>query len=251
MRSDSSDRSNPGQPPDSPKRQWYLDEIVVAAFAFLGVGGAVFLPLRYGFGSVPPIVVSMLLATGLAALTYRYLGGITPGTSFKIGTLKLGGTLAALVGIAWFINGQMVNQVQVLQVWDVYGTVVKEGKQEPINELVDADFQLSRADVKPESNGDFHLRFILDPNNDVYVRIKHDTYGPVIIPLIPEKLKQYPAVKMTGKRIDMGPIILPEGLPRSYTQANASALKPKDPSQLPGYSPPTQPPGPSSYGGPQ
>ena len=81
--------------PNLPTRHWYIDEIIVAAFAFFGVGGAVFLPLRFGFTSVPPIVVSFLLATGLAALTYKYLGGIQT-ASLKIGTLKLGGALAAL-----------------------------------------------------------------------------------------------------------------------------------------------------------
>jgi len=48
-----------------------IDEIVIVLFAFLGVGGAVFLPLYF---RIPPITTSFLLATGLAALTYRFLG---------------------------------------------------------------------------------------------------------------------------------------------------------------------------------
>jgi hypothetical protein len=49
----------PANSPSPPRegRPWSMDEIVVAAFAFLGFGGAVFLPLRFGFASVPPIVV--------------------------------------------------------------------------------------------------------------------------------------------------------------------------------------------------
>jgi hypothetical protein len=90
-------------------RPWYVDELVVAAFAFLGVAGAVFLPLRF---NIPPIVISFLLATGLAAFAYKYLGGIPAGTSYVTGTLKLGGALAALVGIAFAINTVLVSQVQ-------------------------------------------------------------------------------------------------------------------------------------------
>ena len=91
---------------------------MVAAFAFLGFAGAVFLPLRY---DVKPIVVSFLLATGIAALTYRYLGGIE-GASFTVGLLKLTGTLGALVGIAMLINAELVNQNDV-QVWYLRGRV--------------------------------------------------------------------------------------------------------------------------------
>jgi hypothetical protein len=87
---------------------------VVAAFAFLGVAGAVFVPIRL---HVPPILISFLMATGLASLAYRYLGGI-PGTSIVIGTLKLGGALAALVGIAVLINNYVSRQVQFQLVTD-------------------------------------------------------------------------------------------------------------------------------------
>jgi hypothetical protein len=100
----------PNQPVPTPAtsgRSWSMDDIVVAAFAFLGIGCAVFLQLRFEY--VPPIIVSFLLATGLAALTYRFLGGVE-GASFAVGALKLGGALAALVGIAMLINRALVSQ---------------------------------------------------------------------------------------------------------------------------------------------
>jgi hypothetical protein len=141
-------------PPSSPTagRRWYVDEIVVAAFAFLGFGGAVLLPLRVGFQSLPPIEVSFLLATGLAALTYRYLGGIQ-GATYTVGALKLGGTLAALVGIAMLINQQLVRQVQHLQVWQVQGKVV-DLKKNPIG-LNNADFTVFPGAGHAEPLGDF------------------------------------------------------------------------------------------------
>ena len=95
-------RSAAPSPPPA-RRSWYMDEIVVSAFAFFGVGGGVLLPLFYGYDKIPPITASFLLATGLAALTYRYLGGIE-GASFTVGALKLGGALAALGGVAMIIN---------------------------------------------------------------------------------------------------------------------------------------------------
>jgi hypothetical protein len=225
--------TDPSKPPKTPTRQWYIDEIIVAAFAFLGVGGAVFLPLHYGFASVPPIVVSFLLATGLAALTYRFLGGIQ-GASFTVGTLKLGGALAALVGIAWFVNGRLVPQVQTLQVWDVYGKVVTQNK-DPINQLVGADFTMFPANATPAPNGDFHLRFIFDPANPVYVTIKHDAYGPVTIPLEPNKLKAFdPGLKMTGKSITItDPVVLPELTSAKLASASAYGSEPATPPQQP------------------
>lgn len=237
---------NPPQPPNvlSPsKRPWYIDEIVVAAFAFLGVGCGVVLPLRYGFTTLPPVTVSILLATGLAALAYRYLGGIE-GASFTVGALKLTGALAALIGIAWFINGKLTTQVQVVQVWDVYGKVVKENNIDTVNELVGADFTLFPADATPAPNGDFHLRFIFDPANPVYVTIKHNNYGPVIIPLEPEKLKEFdPGAKVSGKLINLGhPVVLHESqTPAGYTTKDAQPLKPVTPSSLSDYVAPTLP----------
>src|SRR5437660_9437431 len=113
-------QGSPGTPPSPTGREWYIDEIVVAAFAFLGVGSAVFIPLRYGPNKVPAILISFLLATGLAALTYRYLGGIQ-GASFAIGALKLTGSLGALVGIGLLINSRLELQVHppAYELWEV------------------------------------------------------------------------------------------------------------------------------------
>jgi hypothetical protein len=231
--------ANPANPP---KRPWYIDEIVVAAFAFLGVGGAVVLPLRYGFTNVPPIVVSFLLSTGLAALAYRYLGGIQ-GASFTVGALKLTGALAALVGIAWFINGKLVSQVETVQVWDVYGKVVLKENNGAMDQLADTDFTLFPANASPAPNGDFHLRFIFDPANPVYVTIKHNTYGPVTIPLEPNKLRAFdPGFKMTEKSINMDhPVVLPElASPSAYKDPAAKPQQPTNLAPYPGQSEPAK-----------
>jgi hypothetical protein len=188
---------------------WYVDEIVVAAFAFLGFGGAVFLPLQY---NVPPIVISFLLATGLAALTYRYLGGIE-GSSFAVGTLKLTGTLGALVGLAMLINGELVSQTAV-QVWDLHGKILNE-KKDVIDPLADADFSVFPANAQAGKLGDFHVEFIRHPtesaDKDIYLSVIHGDLGTVTIPLEVTRLRAlYPDATIQGKHINIDHIILPE-----------------------------------------
>jgi hypothetical protein len=203
----------PGTSPVQPTgRKWYVDDIVVAAFSILGFGGAVFLPVRYGFDRIPPIQVSFLLATGLAALTYRYLGGIE-GASFAIGALKLGGTLAALVGIALIINDKLVQQIPRDQVWYLDGRVVNE-KKDAIDKLVDEDFTVFPAHVHADPMGDFHVEFIRDATtagtDHTYLTVKHPGFGPVTIPLEIGHLKDlYPNAKVQDKLINIDRIVLP------------------------------------------
>jgi hypothetical protein len=89
-------------------RKWTPDDSVALVFAFIGFVGGVLLLLYY---KAPPIVVSFFLATGVAALVYKFLGGIQA-TSFAIGALKLGGVLAAIIGIALTINHVLASQIQ-------------------------------------------------------------------------------------------------------------------------------------------
>lgn len=211
----------------SRNRAWYMDEIVVAAFAFLGFGGAVFLPLQY---NVAPILISFLLATGLAALTYRYLGGIE-GASFAVGTLKLTGTLGALVGIAMLINGQLVSQSAV-QVWFLRGKVINE-KKAAIDALADADFTVYPANAHAEQLGDFHVEFIRHPaepvDNRIYLKVEHKGFGPVTIPLEVSQLKAlYPDATIQGKIINLDHIVLPDpkGLDSPHEVPPALQLNP-------------------------
>ncbi|MGA3371169.1 MAG: hypothetical protein ABSC48_05350 [Terracidiphilus sp.] len=154
----------PALVPQTKGRAWSLDDIVVVVFAFFGFGCAVFLPLR--FDNIPPITISFLLATGLAALTYRFLGGIE-GASFAVGTLKLGGALAALVGIAMLINHTLVSQVRPpappYQVWVVSGQVTDESGQ-PIEPLDVTDIALQPPLLVPYPGGRFKLNIYSWPD---------------------------------------------------------------------------------------
>ena len=58
----------------------------------------------------PPMLVSILLGIGIAALTYRYLGG-TRGSEFQVGALKVAGSAAMLLGTAAFTNWGLTSQM--------------------------------------------------------------------------------------------------------------------------------------------
>jgi len=146
------------------RRPWSIDDLVVIAFALLGFGGGVFLP---HFMTMPAITTSFLLATGLAALTYRFLGGIQ-GASITIGSLKLGGALAALVGIAMLINHTMVAETTpppapvvpspLHKAYHVTGTVVDD-KGNQVTNLGVGDFIISPPGINPGFNGNFSVTF--------------------------------------------------------------------------------------------
>jgi hypothetical protein len=84
-----------------PKRLSGEDNVVIL-FSLLGLIGSVLL----FFLKCPSVMISIFLSAGITALVYRFLGGIR-GVKFGIGALKLSGTLGALVGIAWWVDGRL------------------------------------------------------------------------------------------------------------------------------------------------
>jgi hypothetical protein len=200
-----------------------IDEIVIVLFAFMGVGGAVFLPLRF---HIPPITTSFLLATGLAALTYRFLGGIQ-GTSLGVGSLKLTGVLAALVGIAMIVNHALSSQTAttttpvppIFQVWQVTGQILDENgnpftlhsyddisinPQNPPSIAPDGSFTINVAS-SPDANGAPKL-----PELD----LSHNNYRPANISLENFDLQN------TGGAAATGPTELPVGAPYGQVTVN-------------------------------
>jgi hypothetical protein len=171
-------------PAKSGGRLWYIDEIIVALFAFLGVGGAVFLPLRY---TIPPITISFLLATGLAALTYRFLGGIK-GASFTVGSLKLGGALAALVGIAMLIDNSLVKELAAEPqhvVWQVQGQVLDD-QGNPIQVFDPGDISMQPSSIGFGTDGRFSATISTRPDFNGNPRlpllsVSHATYNSDVI----------------------------------------------------------------------
>ena len=182
--------------PPQHTRVWYADEIVVAAFAFLGFGGAVFLPLR--FSNFSHITTSFLLATGIAALTYRYLGGIS-GASFTVGTLKLTGALGALVGIALLIDHELVSEIapppptpSPYQVYWVSGQVTDESGR-AIEPLGAGDVTVEPRHFVSLPKGNFTLEIVSRPDVDrtktkfPWISVSHKGFAEHVVDLNPDK----------------------------------------------------------------
>jgi len=200
-------KGSPADPDADQSRHWYVDEVIVAAFAFLGLAGGVFLPLRY---PVPPITTSFLLATGLAALAYRYLGGIQ-GATFSVGALKLGGALAALVGIALLINQTLAKQSRGLEVFEVSGQIVGDGGH-GIQPLDSKDIAVNPPLYQELPDGrfklDIHTTNGVDGKPEMpLLSFSHDGYDPHYVDLNPKATNDV-TVTRNGQRIDLTPVVL-------------------------------------------
>lgn len=80
--------------------------ITIAVAAGLAVALALTIAAKVWEVDFPPTIVATFLSVALAALTYRFLGGVG-GAEFSIGLLKLGGSAAFVVGLIWFIGDRL------------------------------------------------------------------------------------------------------------------------------------------------
>lgn len=85
-----------------PDNNWKFDDTVVLFFCVCGFGGGL---AASKIGS-PPVIISLLLATGVASLIYRFLGGMA-GASVSVGALRLTGTAAVLVGMMLLVDSKL------------------------------------------------------------------------------------------------------------------------------------------------
>ncbi len=61
---------------------------------------------------VSPIVISLLLGLAIGAFIHRLLGGIGEQIFTLGGVVKLGGVLAAVMAVTWFVNDRLVKQTK-------------------------------------------------------------------------------------------------------------------------------------------
>lgn len=84
----------------------YEDVIIILACAVGLIGGVILF-----FLEVSPIIITWFIAFGSASLVYRFLGGIPKDSSFTNKTLKIGGTLGAMISVAFFMNPILERQM--------------------------------------------------------------------------------------------------------------------------------------------
>ena len=83
-----------------------FEKIVIISSLVIGFLGAVIMV----YFKMPSIISSVFLATGIATLVYYFLGGISD-SSFDMGPVRLGGSIAALIASAWIINLELKDQI--------------------------------------------------------------------------------------------------------------------------------------------
>lgn len=101
----------------------------------------------------PPMLVSILLGIGTAALTYRYLGG-TGMSELQLGALKVAGSAAMLLGTAGFTNWGLTTQMT-----RDFGpraiSILEEEKRTHLRELEQRNQEINRlkAELERETAG--------------------------------------------------------------------------------------------------
>lgn len=84
------------------------EDWVVITLVLIGLLGG----LGAAHMKIQPVLVAVLIALGIAAAIFRFLGGVE-GASLTTGTLRLGGSAAVFLVIAWFVNENLVVQTEI------------------------------------------------------------------------------------------------------------------------------------------
>ena len=100
-------------PPVGNAARWLRDDLVLIGFASFCL--LVSLYLRLWGGAIEPTFISIFVGVGVAAITYRYLGG-TEGAQFSIAALKLGGSAALLLAVTWWVGSAMTKERGLLDI---------------------------------------------------------------------------------------------------------------------------------------
>ena len=106
------------------------EDVVIIVVVAIGFVGSVIIYVL----NLASIMVAVFLATGVASLVYRFLGGIQ-GATFNIGPVKLAGTIAALIGCAYFINMEL--KCDLSKVTDWFAVDAKDRKGTPVQVELD------------------------------------------------------------------------------------------------------------------
>jgi hypothetical protein len=191
---------------------WFLVPVFVVLFL------VVILNHIIGF-DLPPLIISVSLAAAIAVLVFRFLGGIGPGTTFRMGVFKAGGSLGALIGSAFLFNavlqdyedGKVTLGNMFSPHWEqwialdrVTGVPVKvdiKGLEESLDVPVESPFRRLLLSIKtggvvvPESSQDFVLGVLNESELDELTHeIKFDNF------LVTDELKA------GSSPIDLNPI---------------------------------------------
>ena len=84
-----------------------FEKIVIVVSLIIGfLGGILLIAFKF-----PPVIPSVFIAMAISVLVYHFLGGIQE-AGFNMGPVKMGGSIAALIGCAFVINHYLDGQVK-------------------------------------------------------------------------------------------------------------------------------------------
>jgi hypothetical protein len=128
-----------------------LEDLVLIAAVVLGLLIALYLSYASAVRGehYPPTLIATFLAIGVAALIYRFMGGLV-GTEFKVGLLTLGGSAAFFVGIIWFVGDRLQKEIGLYDSSGPYlGQITalqrQNNQQQRLNAQLQAELQRARS----------------------------------------------------------------------------------------------------------
>lgn len=84
-----------------------FEKIVIVISLIIGfLGGILLIAFKF-----PPVIPSVFISMAISVLVYHFLGGISE-AGFNMGPVKMGGSIAALIGCAFVINHLLDQQVK-------------------------------------------------------------------------------------------------------------------------------------------
>jgi hypothetical protein len=120
----------------------YFEDIVLSIAVVLGM--LIGLYLSYALvvqgAQYPPTLISTFIGMALAALIYRFMGGLG-GTEFGAGMLKLGGAAAFIVGFIWFVGDRLKDEVQLYSSTETYRSQIEALEKQRDNAQAVSDKQ--------------------------------------------------------------------------------------------------------------
>lgn len=108
------DEGNQGYPQSRNKSSLCAEDYIILTVIVICLVGPILMLGIWQIYSIyfPPALIAIFLGISVASLLYRFLGGVHDAT-FAIGALKVTGSAAVLVGIAWWTNSQLNQQIEV------------------------------------------------------------------------------------------------------------------------------------------
>jgi len=103
---------------------------------------------------------SILFSISLATILYRFLGGISQDSSFKMGVVKLSGSAAVLIGFMWVMNSNILSEKETVKVdptsgWIAINSETGEGMDVKIGDFVQVAYSV--AERKRRKNTQLNL----------------------------------------------------------------------------------------------